>query len=321
MEIIEDLKKKIQGKEKIIIFPESEDERILKATEILIKKNIAKPILIGNSQNIIKKINELNLNLNNIDIININNPPEDFSEQLFEIRRNKGLTLEQAKELLKNPVYYGTMMLKQGKADGLIYGASHPTTETIKPALQIIKTKQGIASSYFLMIKEDKQLMYADCAFVVQPSSEELAKIAIQTAESAKSLNIEPKIAMLSFSTKGSAKHENVEKVSKATNIVKKEKPDLMIEGEIQLDTALVPEISKKKFPESQIKGNANILIFPDLNSGNIAYKITQRLAGFKAIGPIIQGLNKPVNDLSRGCSIEDIINVTIITCAQSENK
>lgn len=321
MEIIENIKKEIPGKNKRIIFPESEDERILRAADILLKENIAKPILIGNMQSIIQKLDSLNLNPKNIDIINVDNPPKDYSEQLQELRKHKGLTIEEAKELLKNPVYYGMMMLKNNEASGLIYGAAHPTSDTLRPALQIIGTKPGIktASSYFIMSK-DKNLIYADCAFVVQPSSEELAEIAITTAESARLLNIEPKIAMLSFSTKGSAKHETVDKVAIATEIVKQKHPELIIEGELQVDAALVPEVAQKKFPESKIVGDANILIFPDLNSGNIAYKITQRLAGYEAIGPIIQGLNKPVNDLSRGCSVQDIINVTIITCAQDDN-
>ncbi|MBW3003616.1 phosphate acetyltransferase [Candidatus Woesearchaeota archaeon] len=323
MEIIETIKETIIGKNKKIIFPEALDERILRAAELITKESIAKIILIGNVKNIIEKIESLGLkiDINNIQIIDSTNPAEDYSEEFYELRKHKGMTLDQAKELLKEPIYYGMMLLKNKKADGLIYGAGHPTSDTLRPALQIIGTKEGIktASSYFIMSKE-KDLIFADCAFVINPSSEELSEIAITTAESARSLGIKPRIAMLSYSTKGSAKHETVDKVAIATELIKERQPELIVEGELQVDAALVPEIAKQKFPESKILGDANILIFPDLNSGNIAYKITQRLGGFKAIGPIIQGLNKPVNDLSRGCSVQDIVDVTIITCAQDDN-
>jgi len=321
--MIEKLKEKIIGKNKKIIFPESDDERILKAIDIIIKENIAKVILIGNKEKTLTKIKNLNLNIkeNEISIIDPLDTDIDYSEKLYELRKHKGMTIEEAKNLLKEPIYYGTMMLKENVADGLISGASNPTNHTLKPALQIIGTKENTktASSFFIMQKENITLLYADCAFVISPTSEELAEIAISTAENAASLDMTPKIAMLSFSTKGSAKHETVDKVAIATEIVKEKRPDLIIEGEIQVDTAIVPEVAIKKNKESKILGDANILIFPDLNSGNIAYKLTQRLAGFKAIGPIVQGLKLPVNDLSRGCSVQDIVDVTIITALQAD--
>lgn len=321
MEIIESIKKTIVGTGKKIIFPEATDERILKATEAIIKDNIAHVILIGNVKEIVEKIDSLKLNIdiNKIKIMNSANPEDDYAEDFYNLRKHKGITLEQAKKMIKEPIYYGTMMLSKGKADALISGAVHPTSHTIKPALQIIGTVEEIktASSYFIMQSESRTLIYADCAFNIAPDSQQLAEIAITTAESAKSLGIAPKIAMLSFSTKGSAKHETVDKVAIAAEIIKEKRPDLIVEGEIQADAALVPEVAKKKAPESNVLGDANVLIFPDLNSGNIAYKLTQRLAGYKAIGPVIQGLKKPVNDLSRGCSFQDIVDLAIITCSQ----
>jgi phosphate acetyltransferase len=241
------------------------------------------------------------------------------------MRKEKGLSLEDAKEMIKQVSYFGTMMVHLGDADGLVSGASHSTADTLRPALQIIKTQEGhsIASSYFIMVVENKVYFFSDCGFVVDPDANQLSEIAISTAQSAKQYGIEPKVAMLSFSTHGSGKGESVDKVIEATKLAREKMPDLEIDGDIQLDAAVVPEIGKKKCPNSSIKGNANVLIFPDLNSGNIGYKLVERMAHAMAIGPIVQGLNKPVNDLSRGCSVKDIVEVCAITVveAQAEEK
>lgn len=325
LNLLENIKNKAKKLNKSIIFPESTNERILKACEIIVKEKIARPILIGVPEVIEKKAREINVNLQGIEIRNHqeSNHFEKYAEMLYKRRKNKGLTLNEARELLKNPIYFGVMMVYADMADGLVCGAENPTPATLRPALQIIKTKPGvdIASSYFLMIKNGEVLFFADCGMNIDPTPEELAKIAITTADSAKSFGFKPRVAMLSFSTKGSARHEHTIKIAKATEIAKKSRPDILIDGEMQFDAAYDSEVAKIKCPKSPVCGKANIFIFPCLDAGNIAYKITQRLGKYSAIGPIVQGLNKPVNDLSRGCSISDIVDITAITVVETDTK
>jgi len=323
--IIGDIIKKAKKLNKKIVFPEATDSRILKAAVIIRKKKLAEPIFVGNPSAIRKAAKKAKANIKGIKVYDNKKDAlfDDFAKKLCVIRKDKGLTIKEAKKLLLEPIYFGVMLVKQDLADGLISGATHPTDHTLKPAIQIIKTRPGekIASSFFIMKHPKKLLFFADCGFVVNPSAEELAEIAIQTAESAMFFCVKPVVAMISFSTKGSAHHPDVDKVVKATKIAKKKRPDLLLDGELQVDAAIVPEVAKMKCPKSPVKGNANILIFPDLDTGNVAYKLAQRLAGDEAIGPIVQGLNKPVNDLSRGCSIKDIVTVAAITACQSEDK
>ncbi|MFH1506265.1 MAG: phosphate acetyltransferase [archaeon] len=321
--IIDEFINKAKKLKKKIVFPEATDTRILEAALRLDKEGIVHPILIGDRVEIDKIAAKVGLNVYHIQVLDPKHDvhTEKFAKKFYTIRKKKGMTLVDAKKHMLEPIYFGTMLVNEGLADGLVSGATHPTTHTLIPALQIIKTRPDlkIASSFFFMVHPHRTLMFADCGFVVNPSAEELAEIAIETAESAKFFGMTPKVAMLSFSTKGSAKHPDVDKVVKATKIAKKKRPDLIIDGEMQADAALVPDVCKKKCPDCGLKGDANILIFPDLDAGNIAYKLVQRLAGDEAIGPIVQGLNKPVNDLSRGCTVEDIIGVAAITAIQAK--
>ncbi|MEM4260358.1 MAG: phosphate acetyltransferase [Candidatus Woesearchaeota archaeon] len=322
-DFINELKKKAVLLKKRIIFPETEDDRILKACEIIKKEKIAIPILVGDPEYVKKKSQELKIDLSGIEIHNPKNFPDYdmYAKTLFELRKDKGMTLIEAHQTLQEPIYLGTMLLYFGRADGIVSGAAHPTAHTLRPALQIIKTKKGIstASSYFIMIKKEEVIFYADCGFNIQPDDKQLAEIAISTADSAKSFGFDAKVAMLSFSTKGSAQHPDADKVIRATKIVKKLRPDIAIDGELQFDAAYVESVGKKKCPDSLIAGKANVFIFPDLDAGNICYKVTERLGGYIALGPIVQGLKKPVNDLSRGCSVEDIVYVTAITAIISD--
>lgn len=305
---------------KRIVFPESEEERTLRAVEIMSKEKLVLPILIGKEDVIHARFKELSLrpNYDVIEIIDPENYDSDvLSEKLYEIRKDKGMTYNEAKRLIINePIYFATMLVKMNRAHGLVSGSVHSTGHTIKPALQIIKTKPDVSrvSSYFIIIEGEKVFFFADCAINIEPNDKELAEIAVLTAKSAKRLGFEPRVAMLSFSTKGSASHKLVDKVVSATEIAKSMMPDLIIDGEMQLDAAIVPKVAKIKAPKSVIKGNANILIFPDLEAGNIGYKIAQRFGKARAIGPILQGLAMPVNDLSRGCSVQDIIDLAVLT-------
>lgn len=307
MTLLESIKQKAKENQKTIVLPEAEDERIVEAAKLIQEQGLAKPILISN---------------NEIEGLTTIQPDERYANLLFEKRKHKGMTEEQAKEISKDPVYFATLMVEANDADGLVSGACHSTSNTLRPALQIIKTAEGqsIASSYFIMIEEEKLFFFADCGFNINPNANELAEIAIQTANSVKTYNIDPKVALLSFSTKGSAKHELVDKVVEAGNILREKQVDFDFEDELQLDAAIVPKVAESKAPNSKLKGDANILIFPDLNAGNIGYKLVQRLGGATAIGPIVQGLNKPVNDLSRGCSVQDIVDVVAITAVQAQN-
>ncbi len=322
-DILTIIKDKAKANPKRIILPESTDERVLTAAVEIVKQGLATPFLIGDKPTIDAKANELGISLEGMEI---RDPVYDqhmdaYITELVKLRGHKGVDETKAKELLCDVKYFSAMMVHMKHADGCVTGATHPTSETIRPAVQIIGLEEGfsIASSYFLMLKGDEKLLFADCAFVVNPNPAELADIAIATHNSAKSFGMEPKVAMLSFSTRGSAKHEMVDKVAKATKVVKERAPDMAVDGEMQFDAAYIAKVGESKCPGSPVSGHANVFVFPDLNSGNICYKVTQRLGGYSAIGPIIQGLRKPMNDLSRGCSAEDIINVAAITVVQAQ--
>ncbi len=313
-DIMTNLKTKIKGKEKRIVFPESEDQRILEAAQRLGKEGLIKPVLIGNPD-------KIQADVSMCEVINPETSPH-FNEyvQAFVERRNGKATYEQAQELLKTPNYFGTMMVYMNAADGLVSGAAPSTGDTVRPALQIIKTKPGISRTFgfFLMVRGEEKYIMGDCAINPNPDSEALAEFAVESANAAKMFDIDPKVAMLSFSTNGSADTDESKKVRDAVALAKKKAPELAIDGEMQFDAAVVKHVGEKKFPGSEVAGQANTFIFPDLNSGNIGYKMVQRLGNFEAMGPVLAGLNKPVNDLSRGCSSDDAYNTAIITAAQS---
>ncbi|MCL2861211.1 MAG: phosphate acetyltransferase [Firmicutes bacterium] len=325
--LLEQIKSDAKKANKTIVLPEGNDERVIRAAEIITKEKLAKVILIGNAEEI-KKICP-SVNLDGIKIVDHKSIDiSTYANKLYELRKDKGMTLDEAKELLKKEMYFGVMLVKMGEADGLVGGACHSTGDMLRPGLQIVKTAPGIktVSSCFIMICPEKKygdegvLVFADCAVNVMPDAQQLADIALSSAESAKAIaGTTPRVAMLSFSTKGSAKHECASKVIEATELVKKANPTLQVDGELQLDSAIVPSVAQLKCKESKVAGKANVLIFPDLQSGNIGYKLVERLANAEAIGPICQGFNKPLNDLSRGCSIEDVVNVTAITALQAK--
>ncbi|MTH55794.1 phosphate acetyltransferase [Bacillus mangrovi] len=315
------LKEKVTGKEIKIVLPEGTDERILEAAARLAEEGILTPVLIGNKQDIEKKAAELNVKLDGAEIKDPNQF-EGFEEmvQAFVERRKGKATEEQAREILKDENYFGTMLVYSGQAHGLVSGAAHSTADTVRPALQIIKTKQGVkkTSGVFIMVRGDEKYVFADCAINISPDAQDLAEIAVESANTAKMFDIDPRVAMLSFSTKGSAKSPETEKVSEAVNVAKELAPNLVLDGEFQFDAAFVPSVAEKKAPDSVIKGDANVFVFPSLEAGNIGYKIAQRLGNFDAVGPILQGLNMPVNDLSRGCSADDVYKLALITAGQT---
>ena len=320
-----ELREHILGKGIKIVFPEGNDDRVVRAAARLKFEGLVDPIILGDPAEVHKILNDLGFADFNYTIINPETYEdfEEMKEKFVEIRKGKA-TIEDAEKLLRDVNYFGVMLVKLGLADGMVSGAIHSTADTVRPALQIIKTKPGISrtSGVFLMNREntDHRLVFADCAINIEPNAQELAEIAINTAETAKVFGIDPKVAMLSFSTKGSAKSPKVDRVVQATNIAKEMRPDLAIDGELQFDAAFVPATAVIKAPDSNVAGHANVFVFPGLQAGNIGYKIAQRLGMFEAIGPILQGLNKPVNDLSRGASAEDIYNLAIITAAQALN-
>ncbi|HOQ67817.1 MAG TPA: phosphate acetyltransferase [Candidatus Atribacteria bacterium] len=330
MGVLDKIREKAKVLKKRIALPESQDERVLKAAEISQREGIASVVLLGEEETIAQKARELHLDLSGVEIVNHlkDEKREFYIDDLYQLRKNKGLSREGAEDLLKSPMYYACMMLRENRVDGIVGGAVLSSPDVIRPALQIIKTAPGIklASSCFLMVVpdcsygENGAFLYADSGLNPNPDAEELAHIAITTARTAVFLlDAEPRVAMLSFSTKGSAQHELVDKVIEATNIAHSLNPDLLLDGELQGDAALSPEVAEMKAPGSPVAGKANVLIFPDLNSGNISYKLTQYLAKATAIGPILQGLAKPVNDLSRGAKVEDIVDQIAVTVLQTQ--
>ena len=320
------LTKWAKSQKKHIVLPEGNDDRILKAVVRLINQEIVDLTLLGNPDKIAASIKRLGLNLD-LGVIRIVNPADseyynDYVDTLFELRRSKNVTLEMARDLMTDVSYFGTMMVYKGHADGMVSGAVHTTQHTIRPALQFLKTKPGVSvvSSVFFMCLPDRVSVFGDCAVNPNPTAEQLAEIAISSAESSQRFGIEARIAMLSYSSGTSGEGEDVEKVRRATEIVKQKRPDLKVEGPIQYDAAVDPVVGSQKMPNSEVAGKASVLIFPDLNTGNNTYKAVQRETGALAIGPMLQGLNKPVNDLSRGCTVDDIFNTVIITAIQCQD-
>lgn len=334
MKLIEDIIARAKSDKQRIVLPESTEERTLQAADLLIRDGVAEIVLIGNESEIKEKAKSLNLS--NIDKAIIVNPEDNDKKEtyinlLVELRKNKGMTPEKAEQLVKDPLYLACLMIKNGDVDGEIAGAENTTGNVLRPALQIIKTLPGIkvVSGAFLMFTpfaeygENGVLLFADCAVMPNPNANELAQIALTSAQTWRALvGVEPRVAMLSFSTNGSAQHEMVDKVANATKIAKEMNPALIIDGELQADAAIVPSVSKSKAPNSPLAGKANVLVFPTLETGNIAYKLVQRLGNAEAIGPVLQGMAAPVNDLSRGCSVEDIYRMVAVTANQAiENK
>ncbi|WP_313803305.1 phosphate acetyltransferase [Cytobacillus sp.] len=318
------LKEKVSGKGLRIVFPEGMDERILGAAGRLAAEKMIIPILIGNVQSLEAKAKELNLSLETVEMYDPSHYEEMGELVAAFIERRKGkVTEEEARKILLDENYFGTMLVYTNKADGLVSGAAHSTADTVRPALQIIKTKEGVGktSGVFIMVREEEKYIFADCAINISPDSQDLAEIAIESAKTAKMFDMDPRVAMLSFSTKGSAKSPETEKVTAAVQEAKMRDPQLTLDGEFQFDAAFVPSVAKKKAPDSPLQGDANVFIFPSLEAGNIGYKIAQRLGNFEAVGPILQGLNRPVNDLSRGCNEEDVYKLALITAAQALNQ
>ena len=316
--IIDDIKAKAKQIKKHIVLPDAMDERAIQAARIIVDEQIAQISLIGNEEAIRAKAQQLGVGLEKIHIVDPDKSEKlsDFSHIFFNLRKSKGIQFEQAQQTMKHPLFFGAMMVREGMADGSVAGSLSTTGDVIRAGIQIVGMPEGITvvSSFFLMVFPHTNYSFADCGVVPDPTAEQLADIAISTAENHRKLTgEEPRVAMLSFSTKGSASHPAVEKVQKATSIAKQKKSDLIIDGELQLDAAIVPSVCAKKAPGSPVAGTANVLVFPDLNSGNIGYKLTQRLAGAEAFGPIIQGLKKPCYDLSRGCSVNDIVTMVAI--------
>lgn len=334
MNFIENIKNRAKQEIKTIVLPESEDIRTLKATQIALKEKYANIVLVGNEEIIKQKTQENNINIEGATIINpqTSKDYEKYAQLLYELRKNKGMTIEQAKELVLNPVYFGMLMVKdeETKADGLVSGAAHSTADTLRPALQILKTAPDtkLVSAFFVMVVPDCKygengtFIFGDAGLNENPNPDQLSEIAISSSKSFEQLvQKEPKVAMLSYSSHGSAHSELTEKVIEATNLLKEKEPNLIADGELQLDAAIIPEVAASKAPTSPLKGEANVLIFPNLDAGNIGYKLVQRLGKAEAYGPLCQGIAKPVNDLSRGCSAEDIAGVIAITAVQAQNK
>lgn len=328
MDFLQSIKEKAKADKKTIVLPESLERRTLEATQIILQEELANVILVGNEETILAKAE--GLDISGAEIVDPEQyiHMEEFIDTLVELRKSKGMTKEQAAKLLKDPLYFGVMMVKKGIADGMVAGAVNSTANVLRPSLQILKTAPNtkLVSSFFVMVVPDCEygangtFIFSDAGLVPNPNAEELAAIALSSAKSFNALvGEEPVVGMLSFSTKGSASHPDVDKVIEATKIAKELAPDLKLDGELQLDAAIVPSVGASKAPGSTVAGKANVLIFPDLDAGNIGYKLTQRLAKAEAYGPITQGIAKPVNDLSRGCSAEDIVGVVAITCVQAQ--
>ncbi|VTU56327.1 Phosphate acetyltransferase [Lactobacillus salivarius UCC118] [Dolosigranulum pigrum] len=321
MDLFESLKQKVSGKGMRIVFPEATDARILNAVVRLHSEGLVVPILIGNEAEVHKAAENYRFNLDGIEILD----PKDYAEfdamvDAFVERRKGKATEEQAREILTDVNYFGTMLVYMGKADGLVSGAAHSTADTVRPALQIIKTREGVSrtSGAFIMLRGQERYLFADCAINPNPDAQVLSEIAVESARTAEMFDIDPKVAMLSFSTKGSASGEQADKVIEATKLAKEQNPDLAIDGELQFDAAFVSAVAQAKAPGSDVAGQAKVFVFPELQAGNIGYKIAQRLGGFEAVGPILQGLNQPISDLSRGCVEEDVYKTAIITANQA---
>ena len=330
MSFIDEIKNRAKSALKAIVLPDAEDIRIVEAAAIALREQYAKIILLGNEEKITRIAKENNFDISKASIINpkISSKHKMYAEKLYELRKEKGMTLEKAEELVSDEVYFGMMMVKNEEADGLVSGAIHSTSDTLRPALQILKTAPNtkLVSAFFIMVVpnceygEKGTFVFGDCGLNENPNAEELAEIAKSSSQSFEQLvGQEPKIGMLSYSTYGSAKSEMTQKVIDATNLIKERYPELQVDGELQLDSCIVPEVAKSKAPDSKVAGKCNTLIFPDLNSGNIGYKLTQRFAKAEAYGPLCQGIAKPVNDLSRGCSAKDVAGVIAITCVQAQ--
>jgi phosphate acetyltransferase len=317
--------KRAKEHKKHIVLPEGDDDRILQAADALIAQNVVDLTILGNKENILAAHKRLNLSLD-IEKVKIVDPAtsasyDDYVNTLYELRKEKNVTLGMARDLMLDVSYFGTMMVYKGEADGMVSGAAHTTQHTIRPALQFVRTKPGVStvSSVFFMCLPNRVSIFGDCAVNPNPTSEQLADIAISSADTSMMFNIEPKIAMLSYSSGTSGAGADVDKVRKATELVRQRRPDLKVEGPIQYDAAVDPSVGKKKIPNSEVAGQASVLIFPDLNTGNNTYKAVQRETGALAIGPMLQGLNKPVNDLSRGCTVDDVFNTVVITAIQAQ--
>ena len=322
-QLLDEIKNKAIKLNKTIVLPESHDERILKAAEILAREKIASIITLGNDDRVRSDAKKLDVNLTGVRVIDPSTSDKlsDFTNLYFNLRKHKGVTVETARETVLRDLFFAAMMVKEGIADGSVAGSSASTADVMKAGIQCVGMPEGISivSSFFLMIFPEIVYSFADCAVVPNPDENQLADIAISTADNHRNLTgEEPRVAMLSFSTKGSAAHESVDKVIDAVKIIRDKRPDVEVDGELQFDAAIIESIGKKKAPGSTVAGSANVLVFPDLNSGNIGYKIAQRLGGAEAVGPMVQGLNKPFFDLSRGCSVNDIVNTASIAALMS---
>jgi len=320
---LEEIKNKAIKLNKTIVLPESHDERVLKAAEILTREKIVSVITLGNDDRVRSDAKKLDVDFTGIRVIDPSTSDKlsDFTNLYFNLRKHKGVTVEKARETVLGDLFFAAMMVKEGMADGSVAGSSASTADVMRAGIQCVGMPEGISivSSFFLMIFPEKVYSFADCAVVPDPDVNQLADIAISTADNHRNLTgEEPRVAMLSFSTKGSAQHESVDKVIDAVKVIREKRPDLEVDGELQFDAAIIDSIGKKKAPGSTVAGNANVLVFPDLNSGNIGYKIAQRLGGAEAVGPMVQGLNKPFFDLSRGCSVDDIVNTASIAALMS---
>lgn len=321
MSLIENLRSKVRASKPEIVFPEGDDARILRAAIRLNEDGDIKPIVLGDKKELEALAEKEGVKLGDLEILDpANYEGKDEMVKAFVERRKGKVNEEQAAEILKDHNYFGTMLIYMRKAKGLVSGAAHTTADTVRPALQIIKTKEGYkrCSGAFIMLRDEEMYLMADCAINIDLDADGLAEVAVVSNETARQFGMDPKIAMLSFSTKGSASHERVTMVAEATKMAKEKNPDMAIDGELQFDAAFVESVAKKKAPGSEVAGHANVFVFPNIEAGNIGYKIAQRFGGFEAIGPILQGLNAPVNDLSRGCSEDEVYSLAIITAAQA---